>query len=1051
MKLAPRFLLAALALLVAAQPAAAQAPLTLDSTLLAGFRWRSIGPANMAGRVTDVEGIPSPSKTFFMATASGGIWKTTNNGTTFRPVFDDHRVVSMGDMAIAPSDTMQVWAGTGEEDARNSISPGGGIYKSTDVGQTWELMGLEATEHIGRIVVHPTNPDIVWVAASGAVWRENPERGLYKTTDGGRTWQLKKFISNRAGFIDVAISPANPNVLLASSWERIRGPYFLQSGGPGSALWRSEDGGETWTEVTGGGFPSTNKGRIGIGFSQSNPRIVYTMVEAEGENEDGERLTGLWRSDDGGETWQQMNTTNSRPFYYSQIRVDPEDPDRVYFSSFSFSTDGGRTVRPAALEVHVDNHAQWIDPNDPNRFITGNDGGIAITFDRGGNYIFPNAIPLGQFYAASYDMGTPYRVCGGLQDNYSWCGPSRKSSGSITNHDWFRLGGGDGFYTAQDPRDPDIVYSESQGGNMRRMDLRSGQSVNLQKPNWRDVYRPWRDSIALIWPDTTQQPSSAVRTRVQEFRRRAAEDSAAYDLRYNWNTPFFLSPHDPDVFYAGASRVLKSTRRGDGLVSISPDLSRGDTMKIRISTQVTGGITPDVTGAETFATIVALAESPIRRGMLFAGTDDGNVWISPDDGGTWNDITSRFAGVPDGTYVSRIEPSSHDVNRFYITFDNHRRGDFAPYVYSTQDGGQTFRSISSNLPTGKPDFVYVIREDPVNPDLLFVGTDVGAYVSFDRGGSWQKFMNGLPTVPVNDLKIHPRDHELIAATHGRSIWIVDIAPLQQLNAQVVASAAHLFEPKPGVQFGEQPTGGEFTAQLYFEADSPPYGAEIAYWVGQPVANEQASVLVTNARGDTLGTMTGPAERGLHRVHWNFRGVQPPASPLTASQRRDSVMVERRLANATDSLARAGTPRDRLDEAVRILRGGTAASTGGGRGGGDQAATGFVERPAEGPARGGGGGGRGGPGGPAGGRAGGAGDSGTPQQLAVQIAQLVQPPGAGGRGRGGRGGGGGSPFPTGDRPPTPWADPGQYTVTLRIGDRVMTQQLEVIRGRTAPAS
>jgi hypothetical protein len=1050
MKLAPRLVLAGLALAVTAGPSAAQAPLQLDSTLLDGFRWRSVGPANMAGRVTDVEGIPSPSKTFFFAAASGGIWKTTNNGTTFRPVFDDYRVASMGDLAIAPSDTMQIWAGTGEEDSRNSISPGGGIWKSTDGGLTWELMGLEGTEHIGRIVVHPTNPDIVWVAAVGALWRESPERGLYKTTDGGRTWELKKFISNRAGFVDVAVSPANPNILLASSWERIRGPYFLQSGGPGSALWRSEDGGETWTEVTGGGFPESEKGRLGIAFSQSDPRIVYTMVEAEGENEDGDRLTGLWRSDDGGETWEQMNTTNSRPFYYSQVRVDPEDPDRVYFSSFSFSTDGGRTVRGAAQAVHVDHHAQWIDPNDPDRFITGNDGGIAITFDRGGNYIFPNAIPLGQFYAVSYDMGTPYRVCGGLQDNYSWCGPSRKSNGEITNHDWFTIGGGDGFVTQQDPRDPDIIYSESQAGNMRRMDLRSGQSRGMERPNWRVVHRDWQDSIAVIWPDTTVRPSADVRRRVEAFRRRASEDSAAYDLRYNWNTPFLLSPHDPDVFYAGANRVLKTSRAGyEPLRPISPDLSRGDTMKIRVSTQTTGGITPDVTGAETFATIVSLAESPITRGMLFAGTDDGNVWLSPDDGRTWNDITSRIGGVPDGTYVSRIEPSSHDASRFYITFDNHRRGDFTPYVLATDDGGQTFRSIASNLPTGGPDFVHVVRENLVNPNLLFVGTDVGAYVSFDRGGSWQKFMNGMPTVPVHDLKIHPRDNELIAGTHGRSIMIVDIAPLQQLNQQVLASNAHLFQPKPGVQFGQPPTGGEFTAQLYFEADIPDYGAEIAYWIGEDMEDDDVEIIVTNARGDTLDTMDGDTERGIHRVRWNFRGVQPPAALLSPSQRRDSVNIERRLVQVTDSIVRAGTDRTRVDSAVTMLRGGTSAFAAfgrGGRGGRGGQQEGFVERPAEGEARGGGGGGRGGAGG---GRAGGGGGEPSIQQLAQDIAQALRPGGGGGgRGRG-RGGFGGGIFPSGDTENAPFVDPGQYSVTLRAGDTVMTQQIRIIRGVSAP--
>jgi photosystem II stability/assembly factor-like uncharacterized protein len=1060
---------AALASLLVGSAVHAQQSQPLDSAFLAGLEWRSIGPANMAGRVTDVEGIPGPSKTFYFAAASGGIWKTTNNGTTFRPLFDNERVISMGDLAIAPSDTLQIWAGTGEEDSRNSISPAGGIYKSTDGGETWTLMGLEETETIGRIVVHPTNPDIVWVAAVGAIWRSNPERGLYKTTDGGATWRLVKFISDKAGFIDVAIDPRNPDHLLASSWERVRGPYFLKSGGPGSALWRSTDGGETWTEVTGGGLPEGERGRIGIAFAPSDPRIIYLMVEAEseGEGEDEKRRSGLYRSNDGGQTWEQMNETNSRPFYYSQVRVDPEDPDRVYFSSFEFSEDAGKTVRGAALGVHVDHHAQWIDPTDPDRFITGNDGGVAITFDRGGNYIFPNAIPLGQFYAISYDMAVPYRVCGGLQDNYTWCGPSRKANGSITNHDWFRVSGGDGFVSAQDPRDPNIIYSESQGGNMRRMNYASGESISLEKPNWRDRYREWQDSIALIWPDTSVQPSADVQRRVDAFEQRASADSADLDMRWNWNTPFILSPHDPDVFYAGANRVLKSMNRGDSLTPISPDLSRADTMKIRISTRETGGITPDVTGAETYGTIVSLAESPVRRGLLLAGTDDGNVWISPDDGATWNELTDRFYGkVPDGTYVSRIEPSSHDANRFYITFDNHRNGDFTPYVLVTDDGGQTFRSIAAGLPTGAPDFVHVIREDPVNQNLLFVGTDVGAYVSLDRGASWQRFMTGLPTVPVHDLKIHPRDRELIAGTHGRSIWIVDIAPLQQLEQAVIASDAHLFEPRPAYQFGEPPTGGEFTAQLYFEAEAPGAEAEITYWVGQASSmatngrgddaaarepnagqdddarsgqrdGQNARIIITDARGDTLQTLDGPATRGLHRVTWNFRG-DAEQLPLSASERRDSIATERRLTQVADSLVDAGRDRAEVDRVVENLRsqqGGGFGGRGGrgGRGGGDDARAGeFVERPAEEPA-------------PRQ-REGGA-EEPEDESLQQTITRLVRGDTGGGRGFGRFGGG--SLFPRRTAGPAPIAEPGTYTVTLKIGEGTVTRTLRVERAETAP--
>ncbi|MGH7471277.1 MAG: WD40/YVTN/BNR-like repeat-containing protein, partial [Longimicrobiales bacterium] len=759
-----------------AGPLSAQQSAALDSLVLASLRWRNIGPANMSGRITDVEGIPGPSRTLFVAAAAGGIWKSTNGGTTFRPLFDNERVISMGDLAIAPSDTMQIWAGTGEEDSRNSISPGGGIYKSTDGGRNWRLMGLEKTEAIARIIVHPTNANTVWVAALGAIWRSNAERGLYKTTDGGQTWTLSKFISDKAGFIDIAMHPSNPDVLFAASWERVRGPYFLKSGGPGSALWKTTDGGTTWTEVKGGGFPATEKGRIGLAIAPSNPRVIYALVEAAPPTGQGDGCRaaqaggcGLYRSQDGGDTWEWMAADNTRPFYYSQVRVDPRDPNRVYWSStpVKYSNDGGRTAGNTTIGIHVDHHAMWIDPSDGNHIVVGNDGGIGVTWDRGGNWDFVNTMALGQFYNISFDMGMPYRVCGGLQDNGSWCGPSRRG-GPITNATWFNVGGGDGFHTAQDPRDQNTIYSESQGGNMGRLNHATNDRVALRKPNWLDNYRMFEDSMFIEQGDPPRTLTAQQQQRLRDLRTRQASDSVSLQLRWNWNTPFFLSPHNPDVFYAGANRVMKSTRRGDDMMPISADLSTRDTMRIRVSSQTTGGVTTDVTGAELHSTIVSLAESPVQRGLLYAGTDDGNLWISPDDGRNWTDLTARFRGVvPAKTYVSRIEPSNFDASTFYVTFDNHREGDFTPYVFSTADGGRTFRSIANNLPKGGPDFVHVIREDPVNRDLLYVGTDVGVYVSLDRGGSWQKLMNGLPTVPVHDLKVHPRDRELIAGTHGR--------------------------------------------------------------------------------------------------------------------------------------------------------------------------------------------------------------------------------------------------------------------------------------------
>ena len=1099
-------LLGAVALIMAiCAPAGAQ---TLDSTFMAGMRWRPIGPANMMGRVSDVAGLPSPSKTFYVASVAGGIFKTTNGGTTFKPLFQNERVVSMGMLAIAPSDSNQIWAGTGEPNSRNTISPGGGIYKSTDGGEHWTLMGLEKTEHIGRIVVHPTNPNIVYVAAVGAAWRSNPERGLYKTEDGGKTWKLIKFISDKAGFVDVVMDPTNPNVLFAASWERVRGPYFLTSGGPGSALWKTTDGGSTWTEVKGGGFPATTKGRIGLSIAPSNHNVIYALVEAEppagspakdlpgtpGNNcrNVGKGGCGLYRSTDGGSTWEWMNGIDVRPFYYSQVRVDVKNPDRVYWSStpVQFSNDGGKTVGNATGGIHVDHHAMWMDPGDENHFIVGDDGGIAQTWDKGGTYDFLNVFPIGQFYIVSYDMGMPYRVCGGLQDNGSWCGPSRKASPNnpITNHDWFTFNGGDGFYTAQDPRDPNIIYGESQGGNMARMDLRTGVRTSLRKPSWLDRYRSFEDSIVIERGDTAKPSTPGLQKRLQDLRMRQVTDSVALALRWNWNTPFFLSPHNPDVFYAGSNRVMKSVKRGDDLQPISPDLTYHDSTKIYISTRVTGGVTKDTTGAETYATIVSLAESPIRAGVLYAGTDDGRVWSSLDDGRTWNEHTKSFGKlVPAGTYVSRIEPSRADVNRWYVTFDNHRNGDFTPYAFVTDDGGKTFRSIAGGLPRGGPDFVHVVREDPVNANLLYLGTDVGAYVSLDRGATWQKFMNGLPTVPVHDLRVHPRDRELIAGTHGRSIWIVDVAPLQQYSAQLVASAdPALLQSKPALAYQDSPVGGESMGHKAFQAQGPQFGAEITYWVpsspapaatnasgpagGDTNARPQqgrggprASIVVLNAKGDTMQTLNGPATRGLQRVYWNLRKRADPPKPLSPAEKRDSVLLEARIAFVSDSLVKSGMSKQVVDRAVTQLRaaqrgdfsgfgfGGGGGGRGGQGGGLNAITTGgplssaigvYNARPAETTPRAPGAPAQGAAAAPTGEQQEGGANPGDEQEQLRNIANLMRLPGrAVLRPIGGGGFGNQQPF----------VDAGEYTVVLKIGDKTSTQKVQVMRAAGLPTS
>jgi photosystem II stability/assembly factor-like uncharacterized protein len=824
-------------------------------------------------------------------------------------------------------------------------------------------------------------------------------------------------------------------VLWASSWERVRGPYFLRSGGPGSGLWKSTDAGETWTRVKGNGLPESTLGRISVAIAASNPRIMFLMVEADttvnakpaAGSKAQVRPSGLYRSEDGGGSWTKMQSQNVRPFYYSQVRIDPKNPDRVWWSStpVNLSTDGGKTARTATQGLHVDHHAMWIDPNDSNYLVVGNDGGVAVSFDGGGNYYFPNSIAIGQFYNISYDMAVPYYVCGGLQDNGSWCGPSRRR-GPITNVHWFNASGGDGFVTAQDPTDPNIIYSESQGGNIGRLDYRTGNRVMFQKPSWRVAYTRWQDSIMAVRGDTTVAETREQKARIAEFRRRATQDSADTNVRWNWNTPFFLSPHDPNTVYMGASRVMKSVKRGEEMFAISPDLTYRDTMKIRVSTRTTGGITPDVTQAETYGTIVSLAESPIRPGLLYAGTDDGKVWVSRNDGGMWEDLTGRFSGVPAGSYVSRIEPSNHDSSSFYVTFDNHRNGDFTPYVLVTDDLGRTFRSIVGGLPSGGINFAHVIREDPINRNLLFVGTDIGVYVSTDRGQTWQRFMTNLPTVPVHDLKIHPRDRELIAGTHGRSIWIVDIAPLQELSNEVIAAGAHLFKPRPAYRMNQRPDdqmgGGAEPGHMRFITNSPPQGAEFVYRVGAGQPPERARIVILDAAGDTVQTLSGSGSAGVHRVYWNFAGRRLPRPPLTPAGRRDSVALAGRIDRVIDSLVTAGATRAPLDSArTTILSGGFSGfGGGGGGGGGEPGVPAFRPRPGEGAvltaSAPGGGGGAGGS--PAGQIAQGLGG--------FQAMQALMPPPS----------------------PPPQAEAGDYLVVINVAGKTLRQKFRVANVRAS---
>jgi len=859
-----------------ASAASAQVP---DSATLAGLTWRSIGPVNMAGRITDVEADPRHPKVFYVAGATGGLWKTINAGTSFIPLWENGPIASLGDVAIAPSNPDIIYLGTGEDDSRNSVQPGYGIYKSTDGGVTWRSMGLEKTQHIGRIIVHPTNPDIVWVSALGALWGSNPERGLYKTTDGGRTWTLSKFISDKAGFIDLAMDPRNPNVLFAASYERVRGPYFLKSGGPGSALWRTADGGTTWREVKGGGFPETTKGRISVVIAASNPNIVYAMVEADSvRGEKPQRLrSGLYRSADGGNTWRWMSVTNNRPFYFSQIRVDPKNPNRVYRMAvdFALSDDGGYSWRSGMLGIHEDYHAMWINPNDPDHFIVAGDAGLFQTHDKGGTYDALNNFAMGQFYGISYDFQVPYRVCGGLQDNGTSCGISRRRGGQIQMTDWFAIFAADGLQSAQDPVNPEFVYYESQGGNIARRNLATGETANL-RPRTVSVNQ-YGGQIAQIRGDGTRPFTPEQEQQVADIRQRMRTEMADPTVanRWNWNTPFILSRHNPMVYYAGANKLFKSVKRGEGAIAISPDLSAQNPDWLRVSggfdadanpaTDPSGGVTRDATGAEENATIVTIDESPLRPGMLYVGTDDGKVWLTRNDGGTWEDLSGRFAGVPPLTHVSKVAPSHHDTGTVYVTFDNHRVNDFKPYVFASTDYGRTFRSISAGLPNDRPGSAYVVAEDPVNPNLVYVGTELGVYASLNKGAAWFPLKSGMPTVPVYDLKVHPRDRELIAGTHGRGILVIDVAPLQQMNADVLGRPAYLFSPAVALQYGQMPAPSEPRAHRAWRVDGGPSGAVISYRL---LANaDSARISIVNTAGDTIARLRGSGSAGLNRVEW----------------------------------------------------------------------------------------------------------------------------------------------------------------------------------------
>jgi photosystem II stability/assembly factor-like uncharacterized protein len=802
----------------------------LAESLFKSLPFRAIGPAIMGGRIDDFAVVESNPHILYAATASGGLWKTTNNGVTWESLFDGESVSSIGDVTLAPSNPEIVWVGTGEANNRQSSSWGNGVYKSTDGGRTWTNVGLKDSHHIGRIVIHPANPDIVYVAAAGHLWGANKERGLYKTMDGGKTWTNTKFISEDTGFIDLAMDPEDAGTLYAAAYQRRRTPFGFNGGGPGSGLYKTTDGGATWTKLT-TGLPEGDAGRIGIDIYRKDPKIVYVTYEhAQG---------GIFRSDDKGTTWKKMSDVNPRPMYYSQIRIDPRNDQRIYVlgAAMYISDNGGRSLNAGGQfwRIHGDYHAMWINPANPDHLIVGSDGGIHFSYDKARNWDYVNTIPLGQFYEVGFDFRKPYWIYGGLQDNGSWGAPSATLNLSgVSNDEWVRVGGGDGFYTQVDPKDPNTVYVESQNAGIARLNLATSES---------------------------------------KFIRPQPDEGSNERYRFDWNSPIVISPHDNRKIYLGGNRLFISANRGDSWDVVTPDLTKNiNRDKIEIM-----GAPPKLSahdGQENYSHIVTMAESPVKEGVLWVGTDDGNVQVSRDGGRNWKNVVDRMAGVPKNTYVTRVIASAAAAGRAYVTFDGHRNDDFKPYVFVTEDFGDSWKAVANNLPYP----ANVIREHPRNPNLLFVGTEFGLWASFNRGASWMRIKNNLPTVPVDDISIHPRENDLILGTHGRSIWVLDdITALEQMSESVAASEAHLFDLRPATMWRLNNHKGA-TGSKTFVAQNPPYGAIIHYYLREK-AKEKVRLTVHDREGNQISEVQMLRnEPGLHRATWDLRSSPP--FPLT---------------------------------------------------------------------------------------------------------------------------------------------------------------------------
>ncbi|MGA9355268.1 MAG: glycosyl hydrolase [Terriglobales bacterium] len=818
-----------------ALPAVAQ-DITLDSDVISGLPIRAIGPAVMGGRIADIAAVRDGEKlTIFIGSASGGVWRSRDGGTTFKPVFDKQPGLSIGSIAIDPSDSKTVWVGTGESWVRNSVSVGTGVYRSRDGGDNWDAMGLPDSEHVSRILVNPKDGKTVYACALGHLWNSNSERGVYKTSDGGKTWAKILHRNDSTGCAEMAMDPQDPSIIYAAMWDVRREPWNFRSGGPGSGMFKSTDAGATWHELR-KGLPEGDLGRIGMAVAPSDHNRVYAIVEARNH-------TALFRSNDAGDSWAEVNNSwnvSGRPFYFARVIVDPKNADRVYKPGFSFtvSEDGGKSFSSAIDTqgpdegVHGDFHALWINPDNPSQMLCGNDGGVYQSLDQANHWRFLNNIPVAQFYHVSADMADPYNVYGGLQDNGSWMGASRGVDG-IPNRAWRVIGIGDGFWAFSDPSDSDYAYAEYQGGRISRFRKSTGESRDI-KP-----------------------------------LPRANEP----DFRFNWNTPIALSPNVKGTIYLGGQFLFRSRDHGESWDRISPDLTTNNPE--RQHQERSGGLTIDNSDAEKYETIYTIAESPKNGEVIWAGTDDGNVQITRDGGKHWTNVVTNVPELPANTWVSTIEASHFDPAVAYATFDGHATGDMKTHVYRTKDYGKTWTSLSTPELTG---YAHVVREDLVNKDLLFVGTEFGLFISIDSGAHWAQFKGDLPNVAVRDIAIQPRESDLILATHGRGVYILDdLTPLRALTPEMLSKDLVMLPSRPSVlelPAGEQRADGDSE----FMGRTVPESASIVYYQKKRHIFGDLKLEIYDDKGTLLTSIQGDKRRGLNRLEWPERAKPPKVPP-----------------------------------------------------------------------------------------------------------------------------------------------------------------------------